>query len=109
MNDERLDQLREIYKNRKLLVELNWGRYANHNRYNRKLDAEFLNWLCDKSYHEIKSKQNSVPMENIDKMIAEIDNLQFIHTELEYNGAVKKVISQSDVLDIINKYCKGAT
>lgn len=52
---------------------------------------------------------NAVPMENIDKMITEIDNLQFIHTELEYNGAIKKVISKDDVLEIINKYCKENT
>lgn len=45
------------------------------------------------------------PLKSVDEMIAEINNLQFIHTEMEYNGAIKKVISKDDVLEIINKYC----
>lgn len=59
--------------------------------------------ICNEFRHK------AVPMENIDKMIAEIDNLQFIQTEMEYNGAIKKVISKDDVLEIINKYCKENT
>lgn len=46
---------------------------------------------------------------NMPKIIEEINDLQFIHTELEYNGAVKKVISKDDVLEIINKYYKEST
>lgn len=54
MNNERLEELREEYKNRKLLEELAWGTYADHSGYTRKNNAEFLNWLCDAAYREIK-------------------------------------------------------
>ena len=56
-----------------------------------------------------KERNITCPLKSTDEMIAEIDNLQFINTEMEYNGAIKKVISKDDVLDIINKYCKENT
>ena len=104
MNNERLEKLREIYKHRKLLEELNWGRYANHNRYYNKLDAEFMNWLCDKAYHVIKEKQNSVSMENIDKMIAELEKLKMtsgITNQSTWNECLHYC------LKTVNEYCKG--
>ena len=54
MNDEKLEELREKYKNRKLLEELAWGTYADHSGYTSKSNAEFLNWLCNAAYREIK-------------------------------------------------------
>lgn len=54
MNDERLEELREKYKKRNLLVELKRGMYANHSGYTSEQKGEFLNWLCDMAYRELK-------------------------------------------------------
>ena len=54
MNDARLAELREKYKNRSLLEELGWGTYANHSGYTSKQNGEFLNWLCNAAYRAIK-------------------------------------------------------
>lgn len=107
MNDERLEELRGKYKNRRLLEELNWGMYATHRGYTSKQNGEFLNWLCDSAYHEIKAKQHSVPMENMDNMIAEINNLTAPKTDTEYQDGFYDC--EQMILDIINKYCRGGS
>ena len=56
MNDTRLAELREKYKNRNLLEELAWGIYADHSGYTTKQSGEFLNWLCNMAYRAIKAK-----------------------------------------------------
>lgn len=57
MNNERLEELREKYKKRNLLEELHWGMYADHSGYTSKQNGEFLNWLCDMAYRELKKNQ----------------------------------------------------
>ena len=54
MNDDKLLELKEKYKNRNLMEELSWGAYYNHQGYTYKLQAEFLNWLCYTAYKRIK-------------------------------------------------------
>ena len=56
MNDERLTELREKYKDRNLLEELGWGAYANHSGYQSKSNGEFINWLCNAAYRKIKEQ-----------------------------------------------------
>lgn len=56
MNDERLAELKEKYKDRNLLEELAWGIYADHSGYTSKQDGEFLNWLCLMAYKALKEK-----------------------------------------------------
>lgn len=56
MNDERLAELQEKYKDRNLLEELAWGVYANHSGYTSKQDGEFLNWLCLMAYKALKER-----------------------------------------------------
>lgn len=56
MTDERLAELKEIYKDRNLLEELAWGAYADHSGYTYKQDGEFLNWLCMKAYKALKER-----------------------------------------------------
>lgn len=58
MNDERLAELKEKYKDRNLLEELAWGVYANHGGYTSKQNGEFLNWLCLMAYKKIKEADN---------------------------------------------------
>lgn len=58
MNDERLAELKEKYKDRNLLEELAWGVYANHSGYTSKQNGEFLNWLCLMAYKKIKETDN---------------------------------------------------
>lgn len=57
MNDARLNELRQKYKDRNLLEELGWGAYANHSGYTSKSNGEFLNWLCNEAYRELKKTQ----------------------------------------------------
>ena len=57
MNDARLNELRQKYKDRNLLEELGWGAYANHSGYTSKHNGEFLNWLCNEAYRELKKTQ----------------------------------------------------
>ncbi len=57
MNDTRLEELREKYKNRNLLEELAWGTYANHSGYTSKQNGEFINWLCNVAYRTIKATE----------------------------------------------------
>lgn len=59
MNDARLAELREKYKNRNLLEELAWGIYADHSGYTPKQSGEFLNWLCNMAYRAIKGQQKA--------------------------------------------------
>lgn len=54
MTNERMEELREKYKDRDILVELCWGKKANLKGYLTKDDAEFLNWLCDAAYRKIQ-------------------------------------------------------
>jgi len=56
MNDERLAELKEKYKNRNLLEELAWGIYWNHSGYTSKQNGEFLNWLCLMAYRSLKER-----------------------------------------------------
>lgn len=56
MNDERLAELKEKYKDRNLLEELVWGIYANHSGYTSKQNGEFLNWLCLMAYSTLKER-----------------------------------------------------
>lgn len=56
MNDTRLAELREKYKNRNLLEELAWGIYADHSGYTTKQSGEFLNWLCNMAYRALKKQ-----------------------------------------------------
>jgi len=57
MNDERLAELQEKYKDRNLLEELAWGAYADHSGYTSKQNGEFLNWLCLTAYKALKERQ----------------------------------------------------
>lgn len=62
MNDERLAELKEKYKNRKLLQELVWGAYADHSGYTTKQNGEFLNWLCMTAYKALKERPLGEPV-----------------------------------------------
>lgn len=62
MNDERLAELQEKYKNRKLLQELVWGAYADHSGYTTKQNGEFLNWLCMAAYRALKERPQGEPV-----------------------------------------------
>lgn len=64
MNDTRLSELREKYKDRDLMEELSWAIYGNHSGYVTKKDGEFINWLCDRAYREIKAKENAIKRQN---------------------------------------------
>lgn len=57
MNDARLAELKEKYKNRNLMEELVWGIYADHSGYTNKVNAEFLNWLIYTAYKALKEVQ----------------------------------------------------
>ena len=61
MNDTRLAELREKFKDRNLLEELGWGAYHNHSGYTSKADGEFLNWLCNAAYKAIKALPSAQP------------------------------------------------
>ena len=56
MNDERLAELKEKYKDRNLFEELAWGAYADHSGYTSKQNGEFLNWLCMAAYKALKER-----------------------------------------------------
>lgn len=60
MNDDRLEELREKYKDRNLLEELGWGTYANHSGYTSKANGEFINWLCNAAYRALKQKEREI-------------------------------------------------
>lgn len=62
MNDTRLAELREKFKDRNLLEELGWGAYHNHSGYTSKNDGEFLNWLCNAAYRAIKAQSQWIPV-----------------------------------------------
>ena len=81
MNDARLTELREKYKDRNLLEELDWGTYANHGGYTNKWDAEFLNWLCDAAYRAIKENKPSGKWVEYENSHCECP---FCHTEFSY-------------------------
>lgn len=59
--DDKLEYLREKYKDRNLLEELGWGAYNIRSGYLNKSDADFLNWLCNAAYREIKKLTNRDP------------------------------------------------
>ena len=80
MNDARLAELREKYKNRNLLEELAWGTYADHSGYTPKQSGEFLNWLCNMAYRAVKGQEKAwipvskrLPEEETRVMICTID------------------------------------
>lgn len=60
MNDERLAELQEKYKDRNLLEELAWGAYADHSGYTSKQNGEFLNWLCMRAYKALKERPQTI-------------------------------------------------
>ena len=62
MNEKRLSELREKYKDRELLKELSWGVYHDHSGYTSKADGEFLSWLCDAAYIAIKGQPQWIPV-----------------------------------------------
>lgn len=70
MNDERLAELKEIYKDRNLFEELAWGIYWNHSGYTSKQNGEFLNWLCLMAYKALKERPTC-------KWIFDSDNIMF--------------------------------
>ena len=49
---------------------------------------------------------NAVLMENIDKMIAEILNLDYNDFDAYEGASIEPQVSRDDVIEIINKYCK---
>ena len=92
----------------------------------RLIDADNLNYTCnadeccmitgcDYCQYNIITKDEidsaptveAVSMENIDKMIADINNLNAPKTDTEYQDGFYDC--EQMVLDIINKYCKGET
>ena len=68
MNDNRLAELKDKYKDRNLLEELAWGAYANHSGYTSKQNGEFLNWLCMSAYKALKERPQG-------EWITDIDNV----------------------------------
>lgn len=64
MTTERLAELKEKYKDRKLLEELYWGMYADHSGYTSKQNGEFLNWLCLMAYTKIKETDQAPTVVN---------------------------------------------
>jgi len=61
MNDERLEELRKKYKDRNLLEELGWGTYAHLTGYTNTVRGEFINWICNAAYREIKRLRSEMP------------------------------------------------
>lgn len=76
MNDNRLAELKDKYKDRNLLEELAWGVYANHSGYTSKQNGEFLNWLCLMAYKTIKGfeerPQGEYTIDELKKWLYEI-------------------------------------
>lgn len=64
MNDERLEELKEKYKDRNIREELVWGCYAKHSGYISKQDGEFINWLCNRAITEIKEANKAAGVES---------------------------------------------
>lgn len=64
MNDKRLEELNEKYKNRNIREELVWGCYAKHSGYTSKQDGEFINWLCNRAIAEIKEANKAAAVES---------------------------------------------
>ena len=62
--DDKLEYLREKYKDRNLLEELGWGAYNIHSGYLNKADADFLNWLCNAAYREIKKLKCGITIDS---------------------------------------------
>lgn len=56
MDSERMAELKKRHKDRNLIEELRWGMHADHSGYQRKSQGEFINWLCDMAYHQIKEQ-----------------------------------------------------
>jgi len=56
MDDIRLSELREVYKDRNLMEELEWGKYAYHGGYRSEQTGQFINWLCDAAHRALKPK-----------------------------------------------------
>lgn len=87
MNDERLAELQEKYKDRNLLEELAWGIYANHSGYTHKQNGEFLNWLCLMAYKALKEKpigQECVNIKMSEEEIKQFKQMLKEHTPILY-------------------------
>ena len=82
MNDERLTELQEKYKDRNLLEELAWGIHWDHNGYTSKQDGEFLNWLCLMAYKALKERPTGEWILNKD----ENPECPFCHHSFTYWG-----------------------
>jgi len=59
MDNDRLAELRDKYKNRNIMTELTWCAYYNHQGYTTKQNAEFLNWLGNVAYRRIKELEDN--------------------------------------------------
>ena len=99
MNDTRLAELREIYKDRDILEELSWAIYGDHSGYVTKKDGEFINWLCDRAYGEIKASK-----ETLNKIIDEINNLDAPKKDTEYQDGFYDC--ERMVLDLIDIFLR---
>ena len=51
---------------------------------------------------------NDCPLKSTDEMIAEIEEKSFVDYDETYTDNGKCLVTEDDVLEIINKYCKGA-
>ena len=91
MNDERLAELQEKYKDRNLLEELAWGIYYDHSGYTSKQNGEFLNWLCMVAYKALKERpQCETQDKKIEKIIEELESRK--DYGVEYGQAMEDVI-----------------
>ena len=54
----------------------------------------------------LTTKQKDCPLKSTDEMIAEIEEKSFVDYDETYTDNGKCLVTEDDVLDIINKYCK---
>lgn len=96
MNDEKLAELREKYKNRNLREELSWGAYANHNGYTAKTNAEFLNWLCNAAYRRIKELEENEKWIPVKERLPENDGDYLLFGRIDESEEYYKFIGTFD-------------
>lgn len=97
MNDAKLAELREKYKNRNLRVELSWGAYANHNGYTGKTNAEFLNWLCNAAYRRIKELEENKKWIPVKERLPETDGDYLLFGKIDdFDDEYYKFIGEFD-------------
>ena len=91
MNDTRLAELREKYKNRNLLEELACGIYADHSGYTTKQSGEFLNWLFNMAYRAVKGQQKAwIPVsERLPKELEPVNITWINHNPESYYADIK--------------------